>query len=149
MTNYITDIKECTIDRWNMANDGDLTALRLDKGTEEEDILAYFKLQDNFIEYFGRDSKMTKLIDLKKKLISQCISMSETGKANKINIINITLQQIEKIETELGERVKGDIFETLIHLGKWNNQRIDIKVTTVMELYTMIKIIEKENGKNN
>lgn len=122
---------------WQKCNDGDYRYVNFDLIEHDLNKEKYDHLYDQYLKRFGLTEEFERYMGLlQKKALKQCDYV--------INKKRFTLTEIEIIDGKL-ERLNvnfGDgqsVQQTCIHLGKWLGYKVDLKETTVVEFYEIIK----------
>ena len=144
MNKYYNHIEDCTIYAWNKAMGGDLTHLRLEGGTDAEDITAWESVYNSYIVEIGLGKEYEHLLELQTELADAQLDYI---------IVNnrMILNKILRLDTEVKDILKSgsqgsDMTTTLLIIGKWLGHRVNQKETTVLELYKMLDLIKAENN---
>lgn len=142
--NYYNHIDELPIYNWLKISEGLINYSRkdLENGSEEDDLIYSEKLKDNYFEEFGFSNELTRLIEIQKDLAEarlDWIITEDNFIKNKIAMLEVEIEDL--INSKDGD---SDIDESIITLSKWLTYRIDVKVVTVKEFYTMVKLFKKE-----
>ena len=143
--NYYVEISEITIDKWTKCSNGDLRYTRLDLeiGTDQEDIEAWEKLNNNYVETFGVSAQHARILQLSKRLRLlelEIIISNDKFLLNEINEIRLELEQIF-----LTNNKSLDFNKVLITLSKYMGFKLKATETTVLEFYTILDNYGKEN----
>ena len=142
MSRYYTHIEDCIVYSWQKAIDGDLTHLRLDGGSELEDVEAWDKVYDSYIVEIGLGKDYNNLLELQTELAeTQLTYVIENNRMiiNRINALEVEILEILSRKSE-----GGDMTSTLILISKWLGYKVDQRNTTVKELYKMLDLIKAQ-----
>jgi hypothetical protein len=126
-------------------NEGDLTYTRKDRsvGTQDQDQEAWERLYDQYIAKYGLGKLHQRMLKaMQEKAILEC-EYVQTKDRFKLNLIEIEAQRLKDMMSNGGEGMSMD--ESLVYLGKWVGYRLDIRTTTVVEYFNMLKHYGKEN----
>jgi hypothetical protein len=93
---YYLTVDLCPLRSWRLANEGDLTALRVNQsdGTPEQDLTAWEDLYNDFIQKVGLSQEFEEFINLMKEKVEAINDFIQTRERFKLN-------RIEQIDAEL------------------------------------------------
>jgi hypothetical protein len=93
---YYLTVDLCPLRSWRLANEGDLTALRVNQsdGTPEQDLTAWEDLYNDFIQKVGLSQEFEEFINLMKEKVEAINDFVQTRERFKLN-------RIEQIDAEL------------------------------------------------
>lgn len=141
--NYYSSIREIILFNWWKVQEGNIqfTRLNSNNGTDEEDIEAYIRINDSYIEEFGIDKTQLEIIELQRRIaILQCDYVIEEDR--------FILNEINRLEKEINEMLTnkngGDRDGLVIHLEKWLGFKIDEKQITANKFYKVVREYERE-----
>jgi hypothetical protein len=140
-------IDDCPLYVWVKCNDGEFHFIRKDAKKKRWRRIShrakFERLYDQYLNRFGLEKKFEKYLELmRKRAILQCDRVI-TGDRFLDNRIEILDAKIEELNMNFGD---GQSMEaSLIHLSKWLGYKIDIKTTTVVEYFEIVR----EYGKTN
>lgn len=98
--------------------------------------VAYQKIEDELIDTFGVSDDYKKTLKNNIRIAILRCDVMITGDRTKLIFIERLEQQNKEIEDT---QVKGDIYEAIHNLQQRTPYRIDLKLITIFEFYTMIK----------
>ncbi len=144
---YYDSIDELTLDRWEKAQKGDLTAIRKDeiRVSEENDLIAWEALNFDYMEKFGLSRKHIQFNVLQRRLLMLELDYFTTQKGVLKNDIRRVKKQLETFFDEDGNKEGVSLDETLIYLSKFMGYRLKKEIVTVKEYYLMIEVYGKAN----
>jgi hypothetical protein len=93
---YYLTVDLCPLRSWRLANEGDLTALRVNQneGTPEQDLQAWEDLYNDFIQKIGLSQEFEEFINLMKEKVEAINVFIQTRERFKLN-------RIDQIDAEL------------------------------------------------
>jgi len=97
---------------------------------------AYQIIEDSLIDTFGVSDAYKKTLKNNIRIAVLRCDVMITGDRTKLIFIERLEQQNKEIEDS---QVKGDIYEAIHNLQSRTPYRIDLKLITIFEFYTMIK----------
>lgn len=127
---------------------GDGVHLRIDlnKGNKRSDYLAGEKITEEYYDHFGFSEEFRTLLQLKKELALLQIKRIKTGERRIENEVNKKRNQIKQIEKKQGKGMSiieaKSIIDKMFGYSRLNE-------ITVVDFYTKLNLIEKENGRTN
>jgi len=142
MSKYYTHIEDCTVYAWQKAINGDLTHLRIEDGSELEDVKAWDEVYNSYIVEIGLGKEYNTLLELQTELAeTQLTYVIENNRMilNKINALEVEILEVLNRKSE-----GGDMTSTLILISKWLGYKVDQRNTTVKELYKMLDLIKAQ-----
>jgi hypothetical protein len=134
---YYQSIEEIPLFNWQKCLEGDVKYVNLETKEDSSNQEAFTKLYDEFLQKRGVNKEYKKYLDiLKKKAMLQCEFL--------ITKDNFKLTQIEIEDAKIVSLQKGSeeglsIDKTLIYLGKWLGYRLDWKIISVSEFYSILE----------
>jgi hypothetical protein len=136
---------------WNFSQinkSGDLGYLyfKYKKPKDKRLLKIWENIYDEFIKRFGLSENYIKYINIRQQALELYKEAYVDGEKYKRVLADIKVAEAERL-IEDSEDV--DLFEVSAYLTKNNFGRIDVKVVSVAEFYSYLKIIKKENGKKN
>jgi hypothetical protein len=141
---HYTSIDEIPLFNWQKCLEGDVKYVNLETKEDSGNQEAFNKLYDSFLQKRGVNKEYKKYLDiLKKKAMLQCEFL--------ITKDNFKLTQIEIEDAKIVSLQKGSeeglsIDKTLIYLGKWLGYRLDWKIISVSEFYSILEEYEKQSN---
>jgi hypothetical protein len=126
---------------WRLANDGDLSALRIDpnKGDKESDLKAWEMLYNNFLEKIGLSEDFKRYIELIKEKIELTNEYIQTRERFKLNDINQIDAELLAYQKTAGKGLTID--EVLPRLTDRYKVHFRERDLTVLEYFNLIKNI--------
>jgi hypothetical protein len=141
---YYQSIDEIPLFNWQKCLNGELKYVNLELKEETDNQEAFNKLYDEFLQKRGVNKEYKKYLDiLKKKALLQCefLITKDDFKLTQIEIEDAKIVSLQKT-SESGLSIE----KTLIYLGKWLGYRLDWKVITVTEFYSIMEEYEKQSN---
>ena len=141
---YYQSIDEIPLFNWQKCLNGELKYVHLELKEEADNQEAFNKLYDEFLQKRGVNKEYQKYLDiLKKKALLQCefLITKDDFKLTQIEIEDAKIVSLQKT-SESGLSIE----KTLIYLGKWLGYRLDWKVITVTEFYSIMEEYEKQSN---
>lgn len=141
---YYQSIDEIPLFNWQKCLNGELKYVHLELKEEADSQEAFNKLYDEFLQKRGVNKEYQKYLDiLKKKALLQCefLITKDNFKLTQIEIEDAKIVSLQKT-SESGLSIE----KTLIYLGKWLGYRLDWKVITVTEFYSIMEEYEKQSN---
>lgn len=141
---YYQSIDEIPLFNWQKCLNGELKYVHLELKEEADNQEAFNKLYDEFLQKRGVNKEYQKYLDiLKKKALLQCefLITKDNFKLTQIEIEDAKIVSLQKT-SESGLSIE----KTLIYLGKWLGYRLDWKVITVTEFYSIMEEYEKQSN---
>jgi hypothetical protein len=141
---HYQSIEEIPLFNWQKCLEGDVKYVNLQTKDDSSNQEAFNKLYDSFLQKRGVNKEYKKYLDiLKKKAMLQCEFL--------ITKDNFKLTQIEIEDAKIVSLQKGSeeglsIDKTLIYLGKWLGYRLDWKIISVSEFYSILEEYEKQSN---
>jgi hypothetical protein len=141
---HYQSIEEIPLFNWQKCLEGDVKYVNLQTKEDSSNQEAFNKLYDSFLQKRGVNKEYKKYLDiLKKKAMLQCEFL--------ITKDNFKLTQIEIEDAKIVSLQKGSeeglsIDKTLIYLGKWLGYRLDWKIISVSEFYSILEEYEKQSN---
>jgi len=136
---YYNSVK-VVIENWCCAQEGDLTALRLNvkKGTPKKDKLAFESILDDYMRVFGMSDQFATIMKLREKLAKLQIAYLKdiTGKRYLLSDMRIVERQIEEFMKAQGESVSH---RKIVARLKKNGATIDMTKDTLEMVENMIR----------
>ena len=141
--NYYDDIDEFPWWNWKRCQKGkkEYTRKDINKGTEEEDLKAWEKIYDGYLEEFGLGKDYEYYFELRmEKAMLECRLVLEGNLflQNRINVLELKIIEI----LDRGES-QGDN-KVLVYLSKWMSTIIQEKTTSVKMVYQMLEAYQQE-----
>lgn len=138
---YYLTIDICPLRSWRLANDGDLSALRIDpnKGDNESDLQAWEMLYNNFLEKIGLSEDFKRYIELIKEKIELTNEYIQTRERFKLNAINQIDAELLAYQKTAGKGLTID--EVLPRLTDRYKVHFRERDLTVLEYFNLIKNI--------
>ncbi len=135
---YWESINELPMFNWVKCGDGDLKYVTIELIDDpEQNQIQYDKLYDQYLERFGLSDEFERYLEMiKKRALLQC-EYVENKKRFKLTEIEIIDAKINRLDLNFGDG--QSIEQTCIHLSKWLGYKINVKETTVVEYYEIIK----------
>lgn len=128
---------------WLRASNGDLTVLRIEGGTPEDDLKAWDRITEQHTLEFGADRKHLKWIRLQKKLAILRLDLILTGNRFIENQIEIVQEELELLAKEMTGNGKANITQTLIALSERAGYMITEFNVTAKRFFEMIRYYGK------
>jgi len=141
---YYQSIDEIPLFNWQKCLEGDVKYVNLETKEDAGNQEAFTKLYDEFLQKRGVNKEYKKYLDiLKKKALLQCefLITKDDFKLTQIEIEDAKIVSLQKT-SESGLSIE----KTLIYLGKWLGYRLDWKVITVTEFYSIMEEYEKQSN---
>ena len=141
---YYQSIDEIPLFNWQKCLNGELKYVHLELKEETDNQESFNKLYDEFLQKRGVNKEYQKYLDiLKKKALLQCefLITKDNFKLTQIEIEDAKIVSLQKT-SESGLSIE----KTLIYLGKWLGYRLDWKVITVTEFYSIMEEYEKQSN---
>lgn len=141
---HYQSIDEIPLFNWQKCLNGELKYVHLELKEEADSQEAFNKLYDEFLQKRGVNKEYQKYLDiLKKKALLQCefLITKDNFKLTQIEIEDAKIVSLQKT-SESGLSIE----KTLIYLGKWLGYRLDWKVITVTEFYSIMEEYEKQSN---
>lgn len=141
---HYQSIDEIPLFNWQKCLNGELKYVHLELKEEADNQEAFNKLYDEFLQKRGVNKEYQKYLDiLKKKALLQCefLITKDDFKLTQIEIEDAKIVSLQKT-SESGLSIE----KTLIYLGKWLGYRLDWKVITVTEFYSIMEEYEKQSN---
>lgn len=141
---YYQSTDEIPLFNWQKCLNGELKYVHLELKEETDNQEAFNKLYDEFLQKRGVNKEYQKYLDiLKKKALLQCefLITKDDFKLTQIEIEDAKIVSLQKT-SESGLSIE----KTLIYLGKWLGYRLDWKVITVTEFYSIMEEYEKQSN---
>lgn len=141
---HYQSIDEIPLFNWQKCLNGELKYVHLELKEEADNQEAFNKLYDEFLQKRGVNKEYQKYLDiLKKKALLQCefLITKDNFKLTQIEIEDAKIVSLQKT-SESGLSIE----KTLIYLGKWLGYRLDWKIITVTEFYSIMEEYEKQSN---
>jgi len=141
---HYQSIEEIPLFNWQKCLEGDVKYVNLETKEDASNQEAFTKLYDEFLQKRGVNKEYKKYLDiLKKKALLQCefLITKDNFKLTQIEIEDAKIVSLQKT-SEGGLSID----KTLIYLGKWLGYRLDWKVITVTEFYSIMEEYEKQSN---
>ena len=141
---HYQSIDEIPLFNWQRCLNGELKYVHLELKEETDNQESFNKLYDEFLQKRGVNKEYKKYLDiLKKKALLQCefLITKDNFKLTQIEIEDAKIVSLQKT-SESGLSIE----KTLIYLGKWLGYRLDWKVITVTEFYSIMEEYEKQSN---
>ena len=141
---HYQSIEEVPLFNWQKCLEGDVKYVNLETKEDSGNQEAFNKLYDSFLQKRGVNKEYKKYLDiLKKKAMLQCefLITKDNFKLTQIEIEDAKIVSLQKT-SESGLSIE----KTLIYLGKWLGYRLDWKVITVTEFYSIMEEYEKQSN---
>ena len=141
---HYQSIDEIPLFNWQKCLNGELKYVHLELKEETDNQESFNKLYDEFLQKRGVNKEYKKYLDiLKKKALLQCefLITKDDFKLTQIEIEDAKIVSLQKT-SESGLSIE----KTLIYLGKWLGYRLDWKVITVTEFYSIMEEFEKQSN---
>ena len=145
---YFNSIFDMPLLNWILANEkDDFSHCRINKskGTDKEDVQAFKKITESFVDRYGFSENFMRIMDIKTEIaLLQCEMVIEDDRFL-INMIRRLQKEIEQLEEP--ETKKQSIFDLIPFVGKWNGSMVKYSDTTVAEFYDCLEAIKKSAKK--
>jgi len=141
---YYQSIEEIPLFNWQKCLEGDVKYVNLETKEDSSNQEAFTKLYDEFLQKRGVNKEYKKYLDiLKKKALLQCefLITKDDFKLTEIEIQDAKIVSLQKT-SEAGLSID----KTLIYLGKWLGYRLDWKIISVSEFYSILEEYEKQSN---
>lgn len=141
---HYQSIEEIPLFNWQKCLEGDVKYVNLENKEDSSNQEAFTKLYDEFLQKRGVNKEYKKYLDiLKNKAILQCefLITKDNFKLTQIEIEDAKIVSLQKT-SEGGLSID----KTLIYLGKWLGYRLDWKVISVAEFYSILEEYEKQSN---
>jgi len=147
-TDYFHSIYELPLYNWIKCINGELKYVRTaENGTNENDLVAWEKIYDTYLNDYGLGKLYLKLLKtMQKKALYECDYILTNDR--------FKLTQIEMMEQKLNGMLNNNgsgvtIEQSLIHISKWLGQWINPKNITTKEYFDLQKEFERYNKMND
>lgn len=141
---HYQSIDEIPLFNWQKCLNGETKYVNLELKEEKGNDEAFTKLYDEFLKQRGVNKEYKKYLEiLKKKALLQCeyLITKDNFKLTQIEIEDAKIVSLQKTSEE-----GMSIEKTLIYLGKWLGYRLDWKVISVAEFYSIMEEYEKQSN---
>jgi hypothetical protein len=141
---HYQSIEEIPLFNWQKCLEGDVKYVNLETKEDSGNQEAFNKLYDSFLQKRGVNKEYKKYLDiLKKKAMLQCefLITKDNFKLTQIEIEDAKIVSLQKTSEE-----GLSIDKTLIYLGKWLGYRLDWKIISVSEFYSILEEYEKQSN---
>jgi hypothetical protein len=141
---YYQSIEEIPLFNWQKCLEGDVKYVNLQTKDDSGNQEAFNKLYDEFLQKRGVNKEYKRYLDiLKKKAMLQCefLITKDDFKLTQIEIEDAKIVSLQKTSEE-----GLSIDKTLIYLGKWLGYRLDWKIISVSEFYSILEEYEKQSN---
>ena len=141
---HYQSIEEIPLFNWQKCLEGDVKYVNLETKEDESNQEVFTKLYDQFLQKRGVNKEYKKYLDiLKKKALLQCefLITKDNFKLTQIEIEDAKIVSLQKT-SEAGLSID----KTLIYLGKWLGYRLDWKIISVSEFYSILEEYEKQSN---
>jgi hypothetical protein len=141
---HYQSIEEIPLFNWQKCLEGDVKYVNLQTKEDSGNQEAFNKLYDSFLQKRGVNKEYKKYLDiLKKKAMLQCefLITKDNFKLTQIEIEDAKIVSLQKTSEE-----GLSIDKTLIYLGKWLGYRLDWKIISVSEFYSILEEYEKQSN---
>ena len=141
---HYQSIEEIPLFNWQKCLEGDVKYVNLETKEDSSNQEAFNKLYDSFLQKRGVNKEYKKYLDiLKKKAMLQCefLITKDNFKLTQIEIEDAKIVSLQKTSEE-----GLSIDKTLIYLGKWLGYRLDWKIISVSEFYSILEEYEKQSN---
>jgi hypothetical protein len=141
---HYQSIEEVPLFNWQKCLEGDVKYVNLETKEDSGNQEAFNKLYDSFLQKRGVNKEYKKYLDiLKKKAMLQCefLITKDNFKLTQIEIEDAKIVSLQKTSEE-----GLSIDKTLIYLGKWLGYRLDWKIISVSEFYSILEEYEKQSN---
>jgi hypothetical protein len=141
---HYQSIEEIPLFNWQKCLEGDVKYVNLETKEDSGNQEAFTKLYDEFLQKRGVNKEYKKYLDiLKKKAMLQCefLITKDNFKLTQIEIEDAKIVSLQKTSEE-----GLSIDKTLIYLGKWLGYRLDWKIISVSEFYSILEEYEKQSN---
>jgi hypothetical protein len=141
---HYQSIEEIPLFNWQKCLEGDVKYVNLETKDDSSNQEAFNKLYDEFLQKRGVNKEYKKYLDiLKKKAMLQCefLITKDDFKLTQIEIEDAKIVSLQKTSEE-----GLSIDKTLIYLGKWLGYRLDWKIISVSEFYSILEEYEKQSN---
>jgi hypothetical protein len=141
---HYQSIEEIPLFNWQKCLEGDVKYVNLQAKEDSGNQEAFNKLYDSFLQKRGVNKEYKKYLDiLKKKAMLQCefLITKDNFKLTQIEIEDAKIVSLQKTSEE-----GLSIDKTLIYLGKWLGYRLDWKIISVSEFYSILEEYEKQSN---
>lgn len=141
---HYQSIEEIPLFNWQKCLEGDVKYVNLQTKDDSGNQEAFNKLYDEFLQKRGVNKEYKKYLDiLKKKAMLQCefLITKDDFKLTQIEIEDAKIVSLQKTSEE-----GLSIDKTLIYLGKWLGYRLDWKIISVSEFYSILEEYEKQSN---
>lgn len=102
-------------------------------------------LMDSYINHFGFQKKVREYNKKRAKLAKLKLDYIKNDKRFLVNKITVLENDIENIKKLIFSQNTNEFHENNVILQKWYGQRIDLKNTTVVEYFSILKSYEQAN----
>lgn len=143
---YFNSIDEIPLWNWWKIREGkyEYSRTEMKQGSEREDIEAFIRINDSYLNEFGFTKDEEKIIELKKELaLLQCDYVITGDNFLRNNIRRLEVELEEMLNRDEGAGIDREEF--LIHMEKWIGFRLEPKVITARYFYKIEKQFKNYN----
>ncbi len=119
-------------------------------GTEAEDLQAWQKVYDNYLECFGVGEKQEEYYDLQLQCIDLCLEYAESGDRFILNEYNQLISEMNKL---MNVEDKGDLDDAITFVIRYTGTMIDEKQISAKTFFKLFNSCVEEqkvrNGKGH
>jgi hypothetical protein len=130
---------------WFKAGKGNLKVLRISGGSDEEDIEAWERINDEHQETFGTDKKHVAYLRLIKKIATLQLDHVITEDDFILNNIEIAQEQLMIMLKEITSNSGGSTSDTLFALSERAGYMVTESNITAKKFFEMIKYYNKKD----
>ena len=145
---YYNNYDEIPLFNWRKAMEKQLfkfVRLDISKGIDAQDVDAWMKVYDSYLEERGIGNDMIYLLDLKNAKMELELEFAENGD-------NFLRNEIRRLNKEIIDYISKDkglsIDEILVHLSKFCGYRINQKEMTAKEFYILLDVYSSQSKEN-
>ena len=134
------------LQNWIHCNNGDISYMVIEgEATEEEQLLAFAKVYDQYLNKFGLNKKYERYIQATMKRAELQMEYVLTKDKFKLTEIDIQNAKIANLEVHFGGGQTIDV--VLIYVSKWLGYRLNAKEISVLEYFVILEEYGKANKK--
>jgi len=142
---HYSGVEDMLLYNWIKCLDGEIQYTRIivnNDSVNEEDLKAWNKIYDNYLDVYGLNDLAKRLMNLNKKLAIAQNDYIISENRFVLNAVRVLSSEIEKIKSQMNKGLSHD--KVLIHLSKFMGFKLSSKKITVKEYLDLL--IEHERG---
>lgn len=149
--NQFFTFRNIPMDRWIRATEGDLSALSKSNKMTNKSQEQWFKLQDEYVLFFGGDSREMKrykrvLVDYHNALADWIQEPQMTGKL--FMQVNLLFEEKNELQNKIYDDNEQNFGELVARASISAGYHIDTKNITALQFFNIIKALGDGYGKN-